>query len=136
VLGRLLIEGVEAHKVDTNYPGYDVEAVNPETGRRCRIQVRSRWATDYNRTFPIKHFDCEFVVLAALNRGFRYGRRVSADDGRREPEFYVFPIDVVSRARKRESRWGTVPLSSIGDLDEYRNAWWRVREYLAKPTTD
>jgi hypothetical protein len=70
VLGHLLFEGIEAHKAYTNYPGCDIVAVDPETRRQCRIQVKSRWATDYNRTFPIKNFDCDFVVVAALNRGF------------------------------------------------------------------
>jgi hypothetical protein len=29
VLGSLLIEGIEAHKLYTNFPGYDIIAVNP-----------------------------------------------------------------------------------------------------------
>jgi hypothetical protein len=130
VLGHLLIEGVQAHKAYTNYPGYDVVALDPETRRQCRIQVKSRWATDYNRTFPIKNSDCDFVVLAALNRGFRHHKRGSPADGRRPPDFYVFPVEIVLAARKPESKWGTVPLSRITDLDQYRDAWWRIGEYL------
>jgi hypothetical protein len=48
VLGQLLIAGVEAHKAYTRYPGYDLVAINPDRDRTCRIQVKSRWATDYD----------------------------------------------------------------------------------------
>ena len=42
------------------------------TGRSCRIQVKSRWASDYDRTFPLKKdSSCDFVVFAELNRGYR-----------------------------------------------------------------
>jgi hypothetical protein len=135
VLGHLLIEGIEAHKAYTNYPGYDVVAIDPTSQRQCRIQVKSRWATDYNKTFPIKNFDCDFVVLAALNRGFRCRRRGrAADGGRRPPDFFVFPVDVVQAAQRPESTWGAVPPSRIPELESYRDAWWRVSEFLAQPS--
>ncbi len=90
VLGQLLVEGIQATKAYTNFPGYDLIAFSPETNRSCRIQVKSRWATDYDRAFPIKNFDCDFVVHIALNRGYR--RRASPEnDGRRPPDVYVFP---------------------------------------------
>src|SRR5216683_7607400 len=54
VLGYLLLEGINAHKTYTRYPGFDLIASNPATGRSCRIQVKSRWASDYDRTFPLK----------------------------------------------------------------------------------
>jgi hypothetical protein len=54
VLGLLLVEGIQASKAYTNFPGYDLVAVNPDRGLSCRIQVRSRWATDFDGGFPIK----------------------------------------------------------------------------------
>jgi hypothetical protein len=75
VLGLLLIEGIEAHKSYTRHPGYDVLAMNPAKDRVCRIQVKSRWATDWGGGFPIKNFDCDFVVLVALNRGISFRKR-------------------------------------------------------------
>jgi hypothetical protein len=56
VLGQLLITGVEATKAYRNFEGFDLYAVNPDAGRSCRIQVKSRWATDYDGGFPIKNF--------------------------------------------------------------------------------
>jgi hypothetical protein len=74
ILGLLLIEGIHCFKAYTNFAGYDLVAVDPASDRTARIQVKSRWTTDYNRRFPVKNFACDFVVFAALNRGFRYGR--------------------------------------------------------------
>jgi hypothetical protein len=55
VLGHLLIRGVHATKAYTRYPGWDVLASNPATGRTCRVQVKSRLATDLDGGFPIKN---------------------------------------------------------------------------------
>jgi hypothetical protein len=51
VLAHLLIEGIQAIKAYTRFPGYDLIAADPE------------------------NLECDFVVLVALNRGFRYRRR-------------------------------------------------------------
>jgi len=71
VLGLLLIEGIQCFKAYTNFAGYDLMAINPKSQKTARIQVKSRWATDYNKTFTMKNYDCDFVVHAALNRGYR-----------------------------------------------------------------
>ena len=66
-----MIRGVYATKAYTRYPGWDMLATNPETGKTCRVQVKARSATDFYGGFHIKNFDAEFVVLVALNRGYR-----------------------------------------------------------------
>jgi hypothetical protein len=80
VLGNLLIEGISCYKAYVNFPGYDLVAVNPDNSKIARIQVKSRWATNYDRSFPIKNFDCEFVVHAALNRGYSFGKKAKEGD--------------------------------------------------------
>ncbi len=140
VLAHLLLEKIEAHKAYTRYPGYDIVALNRITNRQCRVQVKSRWATDYNRTFPLKGSpDCDFVVLVALNRGYRYEkprrRTVApevplAPDGRSSPRYWVFPKDIVIAARNPSSKWGIVPLSNISELNQYENAWRLISDYL------
>ena len=83
VLGQLLIHRIPAYKTYTNMPGYDLVATNPEKNTSARIQVKSRWNTGAI-DFPIKNFDCEFVVAVFLNRGSKYGRKeVMA------PDYYV-----------------------------------------------
>jgi hypothetical protein len=134
VLGHLLIEGIAAHKGYTRHPGHDLLAVDAETGRACRIQVKSRWATDWDRGVPIKNFESEFVVVVALNRGWRgyAGRPAPAnDDGRRPPEFWVIPTELM-RSVVRTGTWSKVRLRDIDDVDQYRDAWHRIRDHLSR----
>jgi hypothetical protein len=132
VLGHLLIEGIQAFKTYTNFPGYDLVATHPEINRSCRIQVKSRWATDFDGGFPIKNFDCDFVVFVALNRGYRYRKKVTAEDnGRREPQIFVFPVAVIQNAQSPDSQWGKVFLRHIEHLEKYDNNWALVTNFLA-----
>ena len=133
VLGMLLIEGITCYKAYTNFAGYELVAVYPFRARSARIQVKSRWATDYDRSFPIRNFDCEFVVLAALNRGYRFRRsRVGAEikHGRGVPRFYCFPVEVVRAAQSPTDSWGKVSLARIPDAESYVEAWYLVRRHL------
>ena len=80
VLGQLLIAGIEATKAYRNFEGFDLYASNPAAGKTCRIQVKSRWATDYDGGFPIKNLSSDFVVFVALNRGYRYRRKTGSSE--------------------------------------------------------
>lgn len=131
VLGHLLIEGVHCYKAYVNFPGYDLTAVNPKSRKTARIQVKSRWATDYDKSFPIKKFNCDFVVHVALNRGNsfkRRGKRISP----KPPEFYVLPVEEVKKARGKKSSWNKVRLSKIpkAKLDFFKGNWRLVRAFL------
>lgn len=131
VLGNLLIEGIQTFKTYTNFPGYDLIATYPEKKRACRIQVKSRWATDFDGGFPIKNFDCDFVVFIALNRGYRYRKKQTPEnDGRKEPQFYVFPVEVIRSAQSPNSSWGKVFLRNIENRNQYLNHWQRIRTFL------
>ena len=131
VLGHLLVEGIQSFKAYTNFPGYDLIATAPEKNRSCRVQVKSRWATDFDGGFPIKNFDCDFVVLVQLNRGYRYHRKKhQGDDGRREPKFFIFPVEIVKGAQVPDSSWGKVFLRHISDCELYENRWDLISEFL------
>jgi hypothetical protein len=135
VVGMLLVEGIQCFKAYTNFQGYDVVAVNPVSKKTARIQVKSRWATDYDRSFSIKNFDCDFVVLAALNRGYRF-RKAPVDgdagsNGRKPAQFYCFPVDVVRAAQSEKSKWGKVPIYKIPNCDSYMDRWDLVRNFIA-----
>ncbi len=122
VLGRLLIEGIPAFKAYVNVKGYDLLAVNPETKKLLRVQVKSRWRTSAEG-FIIKNFDCDFVVVVLLNRGSKDGKKAV-----RDPEYFVFPVQV---ARKwRQSDWGKVRLSGIEEINQYRDAWGQIKAEL------
>jgi hypothetical protein len=131
VLGQLLVEGIQAFKTYTNFPGYDLIATAPEQNRSCRVQVKSRWATDFDGGFPIKNFGCDFVVLVQLNRGYRYRRKQTPeDDGRREPRFFVFPVAVIQAAQVPGSSWGKVFLRHVEDCESYEHRWDLIAEFL------
>ena len=137
VLSHLLIERIQAYKAYVNYPGHDIIAVNPDKGQTCRIQVKSRWATDYNRAFPIKNFECDFVVFVALNRGFRYQKkRTQKEAGRRPPQLYVLPVKVVKAAQDPKSKWGMVRLSWIDSIEQYADNWEPIRKFLRLPAPE
>lgn len=131
VLGNLLIEGIQAFKAYTNFPGYDIIATNPEKNTSCRIQVKSRWATDYDGAFPIRNLECDFVVFVALNRGYRHRRRRErSEEGRREPQFYVFPVEVVREAQDPRSKWGKAFLNRMEDPERHLSDWAAIRSFL------
>jgi hypothetical protein len=130
VLGRLLLERVQAYKAYVNYPGYDVVAVHPEKNKSARIQVKSRYRTDWDG-FIINNFECDFVVLATLNRGYDKVKK-SGDTGVRAPEFYVLPIAYVNRVRDRKNKWGKITRSRLKGIDKYKERWDFIRNFLSK----
>jgi len=130
VLGHLLIEGISAYKAYVNFPGYDLTVVNSETNKAARIQVKSRWATDYDTSFPLKNLDCDFVVHVALNRGYRFGKKKNIkDNGIKPPTFYIFPIDVIVKARK-DVGWNKVQIKKVENLEMYIDNWSLIKSFL------
>src|SRR4051794_24076804 len=130
VLGQLLIAGIEATKAYRNFEGFDLYATNPVAGKTCRIQVKSRWATDHDGGFPIKNLGSDFVVFVALNRGYRYRRKSgSAEDGVRIPDFFVFPTAVVKKAKDPKSKWEKAFLRRIKNPEQYRDRWDLIRSF-------
>ena len=130
VLGLLLIEGISAYKAYINFPGYDLTAINPDTKRVARIQVKSRWATDYDNSFPLKNLDCDFVVHVALNRGFRFRKKNNLKEvSIKPPTFYVFPVDVLKEIRN-EKGWNKVQIKKLENLSNYIDNWKLIVEYL------
>jgi hypothetical protein len=131
VLGNLLVEGISCFKAYVNFPGYDLVAVNPDNSHTARIQVKSRWATNYDRSFPIKNFDCEFVVHVALNRVYRFGKTPkNGETGIKDPVFYIFPTAVVREAQNAGDKWGKVTITNIPDFESYRNNWALIARHL------
>ncbi len=125
VLGQLLLNRIAAYKTYTNMPGYDLIATNPEANTSARIQVKSRWRTGATG-FPISNFDCEFVVAAFLNRGSKDGTKQA-----KAPDFFVIPVDVV-RDLPKSSHWSKVDLKHVTELDQYKENWQLISQFLSK----
>jgi hypothetical protein len=130
VLAQLLIEGIVAHKTYTRTPGYDLIAAAPDQNTSVRIQVKSRYATDFDGGFLISNFDCDFVVFVALNREYRYSKK-GKEGGRKTPDFFVFPIDLARKALYEKSKWGKAFLNKIPDLASYQDAWHLISNRLS-----
>jgi hypothetical protein len=125
VLGQLLINRVPAYKAYINMPGYDVIAINPDKNTSARISVKSRWDTGATG-FIIKNFDCDFVVVAKLNRGTTRGK------GKVLPaEFFVLPAKIV-RAAESSNAWGRIEFGKIPNFKAYGGRWDLVRDFLSR----
>lgn len=133
VLGHLLIEGIQATKAYTRYPGYDLIAMNPQANLSCRIQVKSRWMTDYDGGFPLKSFETDFLVFVALNRGYRYRKAGADGDGRRAPDIWVFPIDLLRPLVFVSGGWSKLLLRHIENVESFRDRWDLIRGHLQLP---
>ncbi len=123
VLGQLLLQRIASYKTYTNMPGYDLVATNPESNKSAMIQVKSRWRTGA-AGFPIKNFNCDFVVVVLLNRGSKDGKKETFP-----PKYYVFPVNLI-RAAPRSDKWGKVNLRDIPDYQNYENKWELISEFL------
>ena len=122
-LGQLLLHRIPSYKTYTNMPGYDLVATNPESNKSAMIQVKSRWRTGA-MGFPIKNFNCDFVVVVLLNRGSK--------DGKKEilpVKYYIFPKNVIEEA-PRSKNWGKVNLKHIENLIDYEEQWHLISDFL------
>ena len=132
VLGHLLILGINSYKAYVNYPGYDLIATNPEGNKVCRIQVKSRWATDYDKSFPIKSLDSDFVVHVALNRGYSFSKKkliIEGDTGIKPPIFYIYPIKTVEKYRRSDD-WKKIRITDIPNYEKYEDNWDLILKFL------
>lgn len=130
VLGRLLIERIVAFKAYVNFPGYDIIATNAEKNLSCRIQVKSRWQTNFGGGFLIDNFECDFVVLVALNRGRIDRKRQVIDATSTAPSFWVFPVNVARAAQSPNSKWGKAFLRNIDNPEQYLENWSLIKDFL------
>lgn len=129
VLGHLLLNRISAFKAYVNFPGYDLIAADAENNTSARIQVKSRFQTDWDG-FIIKNYDCDFVILVALNRGYPKPKK-NGDSGVREPDFYVMPISYVRRVRDPKNSWGKIVKSRLTDIGQYKDKWSLINEFLS-----
>ena len=100
-MGFLMRRNILAYKAPPGNEGYDLICIHPNPRHRpgpgelpqVRVQVKSRYATDCDRGFPVKEESLDafdFLIIAFLNIG-RFGGRNDGSDSEREPEFYNLP---------------------------------------------
>jgi hypothetical protein len=132
VLGHLLLEKITTFKAYVNYPGYDLIATNAEHNSSAKIQVKSRYRTDWDG-FIIGNLDCDFVVFVALNRGFVRPKR-NGDDGVGSPDFYVMPIKYIKDVRDPKNAWGKINRNRLTEIEQFKDNWSAISDLLRSKT--
>ena len=82
---------------------------------QVRVQVKSRYATDCDRGFPIKEksfgaFD--FLIVVFLNIGKFYGNN-DGSTGAKEIEFFTLPNEFIREHHEATSSWQKVRLRNL-----------------------
>tara|TARA_R110000822_G_scaffold56128_1_gene141913 strand:- start:4 stop:465 length:462 start_codon:yes stop_codon:yes gene_type:complete len=134
VLGNLLLQRIPSYRTYTNMPGYDLVATNPEKNLSVKIQVKSRYRSDWDG-FIIKNLDSDFVVFVALNRGFSRPRK-NGESGIQDPDYYIFPIKYIKKVRNENNSWGKITKSSLINKEQFIDNWDLIKEKLAMLQTE
>jgi hypothetical protein len=128
VLGYLMRRNILAYKAPPLNEGYDLICIHPDPRHelkkgeqpQVRVQVKSRYATDCDRGFPVKAESLnafDFLVIAFLNIGKFFGKN-SGVDGSQEPEFYTLSREFIQQHHDPTSSWQKVKLGTLTDESE------------------
>ncbi len=114
VMGYLMRRNILTYRAPPGNEGYDLICIHPESRHvpkrgqksQVRVQVKSRFATDAGRGFPLntKSLDAfDYVVAVFMNIG-RFGGKRTGSDGAKPVEFYICPPRLCASATSRPAR--------------------------------
>ena len=123
VMGYLMRRNILTYKAPPNNEGYDLICIHPNPRHtlsngelaQVRVQVKSRYATDCDRGFPVKATSFgafDFLIVVFLNIGRFYGKNDGLA-GARAPEFYTLPNAFIRQYHNATSSWQKVRLKHL-----------------------
>ena len=128
VMGYLMRRNILTYKAPPNNEGYDLICIHPDPRyqsqgdevSQVRVQVKSRYATDCDRGFPVKEVSLnafDFLIVTFLNIGKFFGKN-DGSSGSEEPEFYTLSNDFIRQHHDPTSSWQKVKLKKLQDVIE------------------
>jgi hypothetical protein len=125
-MGGLMRRNILAYKAPPGNEGYDLICIHPDpkhSTKIVRVQVKSRYQTDSDRSFPVKEktfaaFD--YLIVVFLNIGYFF-RKSGKDGGNQPPELYTLPRSFVMQHHyKAVSGWQKVRLKGV-DVSKFKD---------------
>ena len=132
VMGFLMRRNTLTYKASEHNEGYDLICIHPDPRyvpregelAQVRVQVKSRYATDCDRSFPIREASIDafdYLIVVFQNIGNFFGRS-DGSDGEREPEFFTLPREFVREHHDATSSWQRVKLRGLASkIEPYQN---------------
>lgn len=128
VMGHMLRRNILTYKAPPGNEGYDLICIHPDPakqrGRVVRVQVKSRYATDCDRGFPVKEATIkafDFLVIAFLNIG-KFSGRHDGSTGATQAEFFTLPAKFIRKHHDATTTWQKVKLRGLQDeIEKYKD---------------
>jgi hypothetical protein len=132
VMGYLMRRNILAYKAPQNNEGYDLICIHPDPRHqpaagevdKVLVQVKSRYATDCDRGFPVKKESLnafDFLIVAFLNIGNFFGKSDGLT-GETEPEFYTLSRAFIEEHHDATTTWQKVKLRNLQkEIDPFKN---------------
>jgi hypothetical protein len=132
VMGHLMRRNILTYKAPPGNEGYDLICIHPdprhqpgpEEKAQIRVQVKSRYATDCDRGFPVKAKSLDafdYLIVVFLNIGTFYGQN-DGSSGSREPEYFTLSQSFIREHHEPGSSWEKVRLKKLeAEIQSFKN---------------